>query len=476
MAADYRTPGVYIEEKNAFPGSAVAVETAVPVFIGYTEKAERNGKSLKGIPTKVTSLAEFSEMFGAGFRQQFSVAKVLEKTSHSDTFAINNEQYTVQVHQPFMLFSSLRLFYANGGADCFILSVGDYSGSVKASDLNNADVFLALEKEFEPTMVVIPDAVVVASQIAAANPDPKKAPDYTDFYGIYQAVLAHCAKVQSRVGIFDVLTEKVDDDAIGNFRTGIGANLLNYGNAYYPWLNTAIVQNTEIDFRNLGLATDAAKPDTTKGATQEIATAIAILTDKLIEPAAKKLMADAAAVAPLTNDDATKLAKDQAQANLNFHQGLLATSPTYVSIMNEIRSQLNRLPPAAAMAGIYTFVDNSRGVWKAPANVSLSMVSSPTSNITSEQQASYNVDPMTGKSINIIRPFRGIGTMVWGARTLDGNSQDWRYINVRRTLIMIEQSIKLAMRSYVFEPNTSATWISAADANPNPSDTRARTV
>jgi len=42
---------------------------------------------------------------------------------------------------------------------------------------------------------------------------------------------------------------------------------------------------------------------------------------------------------------------------------------------------------------------------------------------------------------------------------LDGNSQDWRYINVRRTLIMIEQSIKLAARAYVFEPNDSNTWV-----------------
>jgi phage tail sheath protein FI len=98
-------------------------------------------------------------------------------------------------------------------------------------------------------------------------------------------------------------------------------------------------------------------------------------------------------------------------------------------------------------------------VWKAPANVSLSMVNSPAVNISSEQQETMNVDAMSGKSINAIRPFPGIGTLVWGARTLDGNSQDWRYINVRRTIIMIEQSLKLACRAYVFEPNVSSTWV-----------------
>jgi phage tail sheath protein FI len=66
---------------------------------------------------------------------------------------------------------------------------------------------------------------------------------------------------------------------------------------------------------------------------------------------------------------------------------------------------------------------------------------------------------MAGKSINVIRPNPGNGTHVWGGRTLDGNSQDWRYINVRRTAIMIEQSLKLSARAYVFEPNDSGTWV-----------------
>jgi len=59
----------------------------------------------------------------------------------------------------------------------------------------------------------------------------------------------------------------------------------------------------------------------------------------------------------------------------------------------------------------------------------------------------------------VIRTFAGRGIRVWGARTLDGNSQDWRYINVRRSLIMIEQSIKNSVEAYVFEVNTARTWL-----------------
>jgi phage tail sheath protein FI len=88
------------------------------------------------------------------------------------------------------------------------------------------------------------------------------------------------------------------------------------------------------------------------------------------------------------------------------------------------------------------------------------MVNSPTIKITSDEQQNLNVDANTGKSINVIRLFPGIGTMVWGARTLDGNSNEWKYINVRRTLTMIEQSIKLSTRAFVFEPNDANTWVS----------------
>ena len=97
-------------------------------------------------------------------------------------------------------------------------------------------------------------------------------------------------------------------------------------------------------------------------------------------------------------------------------------------------------------------------MWKAPANVSLNSVVSPLVPISAVQQEDLNVTPQ-GKSINAIRTFIGEGSLVWGGRTLDGNSLDWRYINVRRTMIMLEESIKLAAKAMVFEPNVANTWV-----------------
>lgn len=78
-----------------------------------------------------------------------------------------------------------------------------------------------------------------------------------------------------------------------------------------------------------------------------------------------------------------------------------------------------------------------------------------------------NADAVTGKSVNAIRTLPNYGVVIWGARTLDGNSQDWRYINVRRTLIMIEQSIKYALQSYIFQPNVSNTWVAVQSSISN---------
>lgn len=117
------------------------------------------------------------------------------------------------------------------------------------------------------------------------------------------------------------------------------------------------------------------------------------------------------------------------------------------------------LPPSAAVAGVYAQTDGSRGVWKAPANVPLAMVSDTTRTLTNDEQGRLNVDATSGKSINAIRAFTGKGILVWGARTLAGNDNEWRYVNVRRLFNMVEESVKKATAFAVFEPNTPMTWL-----------------
>jgi hypothetical protein len=116
------------------------------------------------------------------------------------------------------------------------------------------------------------------------------------------------------------------------------------------------------------------------------------------------------------------------------------------------------LPPSAAVAGVYARTDRDRGVWKAPANVSLNNVVEPVIKVNDEMQDALNVDPDSGKSINAIRSFMGKGNLVWGARTLAGNDNEWRYVPVRRLFNMIEESVKKSTHWAVFEPNDANTW------------------
>jgi hypothetical protein len=142
-----------------------------------------------------------------------------------------------------------------------------------------------------------------------------------------------------------------------------------------------------------------------------------------------------------------------------YEKNLYDTFPIFQTIIRGINDTLTTIPPSGAIAGIYALVDNQRGVWKAPANVSLASVIEPTYNFELSETDALNVDVNAGKSINAIRAFAAKGTLVWGARTLAGNDNEWRYVSVRRFFNMVEESIKKSTYWAVFEPNDANTWV-----------------
>jgi len=419
MAKQYATPGVYIEEKSAFSNSVVAVGTAIPAFIGYTERARAGKKDLTNVPTRITSMLEYLGFFGAAPQTTFTIA------GEGDNYSLEVDAAT-----KYNLFRSIQLFFANGGGTCYIVSTGDYSGGVKGAELIGAETgggITALLKYTEPTMVVVPDAVLL---------------EEGDCHSVQQAMLKHCgADTRSRFAVLDVYNGDkargpiAPDDIINNARGGYGANFLDFGASYYPWLNATVVQADELSYANVSNA-------------DGLQALLEKEVDDNVEAGFLKEEKGA-----LIKEEIGKIADGGADENI-----LKAVSPMYNDVLAQIRETLNVIPASAAMAGVYSLVDGSVGVFKAPANVSVSSVTGPTVNITSEEQEDLNL-PLNGKAVNAIRAFVGKGTLVWGARTLDGNSQDWRYINVRRTMIMLEQSIKFACEPFVFRPNDANTWM-----------------
>lgn len=418
-----KTPGVYVLEKNAFPNSVVEVATAVPAFIGYTEFAQNGNKSLLNIPWKISSLAEYLQYFGGAPVPKFTIeeTKATEADLGESSLVVNGKDYKVKREDPYNLYFSIRFFFANGGGTCYIVSVDEgYENGLEKGKLENGIQYLV--KEQEPTIVLVPEAVYLE--------------DAQECYDIQTAMLQHCGKdMRNRVALLDVYGGYKDrkdatGDSVGNFRDKIGTAFLDFGAAYYPWLNTSIVPASDITYENI--------PD--------LDGFIGILTDS--EPENSPTLAYINKIKTPDPEDTIDV----------IHKVLSKHSEAYREFMKEMLLILNILPPACAMAGIYTLVDQTKEVWKAPANISLSNVVSPVVNISHADQEDLNV-PLNGKAVNAIRYFVNEGVKVWGARTLDGNSLDWRYINVRRTMIMLEESIKNATKAFVFEPNTANTWV-----------------
>jgi hypothetical protein len=245
-----------------------------------------------------------------------------------------------------------------------------------------------------------------------------------------------------------------DGDCIDSFRSNLGRQYLDFACAYYPWLNTNIVQQNLLSYKNLTPALRLQQLLIQQLNLPEVPPSQASASDNatLFEQQQLAVIADISA--DWSGLESTeRLAKEKL-----LHTSLTAISPLYNQLLSQMCTIVNLQPAAAAMAGIFTQVECARGVWQAPANVSLSAVVSPAVNISHDEQQDL-ANSYDGKSVNAIRAFPGEGTLVWGARTLDGNSLDWRYINVRRSMIMLQESIRLALKAYVFESNTANTWL-----------------
>ncbi len=125
----------------------------------------------------------------------------------------------------------------------------------------------------------------------------------------------------------------------------------------------------------------------------------------------------------------------------------------WIRVQDPLGGALAYVPPSGHMAGIWARSDTTRGVHKAPANEVVRGALDLSYAVTNAEQGELN-----GAGVNCIRFFDRDGILVWGARTLDEESSEWRYLNLRRLFIMIEQSIARSTRWLVFEPNERSTW------------------
>jgi len=420
MSKKFKTPGIYVREINLPTPSITRVPTSIVAFVGYTEKAGNSTTSFLNQPKLITSFLEFEQNFGTAFVPKFTMDNA--SVPASDTFLIGTQLKKINAYpsQLFFLHTAVRLFFENGGSKCFIVSVGGYTQIRNKITIHDELVgavvdhngiplqggLKALEHEDTSSILLIPDAVALED----------------DAYSIYQEMLNHCAQVGNRFAILDIPggahPRSQGIDCITHFRENIGTQNLKNAAVYYPWLVTRNFQ--EASFLHLNDDIDLKQ----------------VLPEDGIQPII-----------------------DSETSTFEKHRALKTISPTYWEICKIIQKKINLQPPSGAIAGLFALTDANRGVWKAPANISISGVTQLSVAISSLDQRSLNVDPLTGKSINAIRFFPGKGILVWGARTLAGNDYDWRYLNIRRTMLMIEKSIMSGLKEFESYENEPATWI-----------------
>lgn len=419
-----KTPGVYVDEISTLPPSVAPVSTAIPAFIGYTERSPSAGIEAR----RITSLTEYQAMYGGAFLET-SITCEVEKGADG---SFNVKTQPVAPDRPtYWLYHQIRMYFANGGGPCYIVSLGTYKTAAPFIELTKLEEGLkSLKKEDEPTLILTPDLNGVADQ--------------AKYYDHYKKTLDHCAEMKDRFALIDLFSSQelsTTDGAkiLPDFRSNIGNNNLSYGAAYYPWLVTTL--GHEYDESKVKITgADLAKPAET------------VLKYNTAELSALPDIMD-------TSTPPKPLSATLKQAHYESRSLFHIDNSAYTRVKTLIDGIGVTLPPSGAMAGIYVRTDNSRGVFKAPANTSVNNVVRPTVKISNEQQENLNVHP-SGKSVNAIRSFSDKGILVWGARTLDGNSNEWRYVSVRRLFIFLEESISKAIERFVFEPNDEGTWIS----------------
>ncbi|MBK8565159.1 MAG: phage tail sheath family protein [Saprospiraceae bacterium] len=387
-----KTPGVYIQEIRKFPPSIAQVETAIPAFIGYTEKASKRSENITLRPTRISSMLEYEEYFGKPQPEQNIVVKV-EKISNREVFTAEFDWDNNLLPSAHVMYYSMQLYFANGGGPCYIISVGSYLpfGTVIADQTVFTQALAELEKEDEPTLIVFPEG---------QNMDPGT------YFSLLTAALAQCEKLGDRFVVMDLqhngkglrtASDVLDQAAVFRNTLNAGDNQVKYGAVYFP--NVRSTFDYEVNKNVVRVIIDGAEN-------------------------------------PLPSLSSSQKAK----AELAIQQ---------LSIY---------VPPSAAVVGVYARVDSTRGVWKAPANEAVFGVNDLTVKINDEMQDNLNVDVEAGRSINAIRSFVGRGIKIWGARTLAGNDNEWRYVSVRRFFNMVEESVSKGTFQFVFEPNDRNTW------------------
>lgn len=485
--AEYLSPGVYVEEYDNSPRSIEGVGTSTAGFIGMAEK----GPSI-GAPSLVTSFKNFTKQFG-GFLSEFT---------HGEYRYLAN---------------SVEQFFINGGTRCYVSRVvpADAKAAKKTAGILTAEaanegkwgnrIQISFNTVTKKKMQLVSEA---GEGYIAKSVDGFREGDLVVVNGEYNQIKS----IFDKAVVFEQpFTGKVVDDA-----------LIPKTVAYLVTVDVSIRYNDEVEnFTELSFNIAAPNYIGTKLSASEIAKVTvapmaevgnpveAILGEGqtsgmiTLEGGSDGTMSKVTAAtfigedggpgkrtgiqAFVENETVSMIAvpgvtspevvvalvghcetlknrvavldmpkdisktKDLIEYRNMIDSSYAAMYHPWIQVFDRSSNKPDFVPPSGAVLGVYSRTDINRGVHKAPANETVFCTGLKTNYTKAEQ------DILNPEGINLIRSFPGQGIRIWGAKTASSNSA-FKYINVRRLFIYVEESIKANTNWVVFEPNDATLW------------------
>lgn len=489
IMAEYLSPGVYVEEYDSSPRAIEGVGTSTAGFIGMTVK----GPTI-GAPVLCTSFADFQRQFG-GYLSEFS-----------------HGEYRY-------LPASVEQFFTNGGTRCFISRVIPEDAAVAVGEAGILSLRAANEGKWG-NRILASFTTVNKRKLQLTRKDGDKVYVAKNIAGFSEGDLVEFAGELNRIsGIFEntitfeqeftgdpvdtalvpkTLLYSVEMDVTIRYESDIetytGVTLNPTSTSY---LAEKLRASNIVVVENLDPSTDIANPVSaifgegklngsiafskgSDGTLEAVNAGVYIGADEGpgkrsgINAFKENTVASIIAVPGVTipevivslvahcENEASRFAildvpKELVKTGEIIEYRSLVDSTyaafyhPWVQVFDPITKKPGFVPPSGAIAGVYSRTDVARGVHKAPANETVQCTGLSVNYNTGEQ------DILNPAGVNLIRALPGQGIRVWGARTASSNAS-FKYVNVRRLFIYVEQSIKNATNWVVFEPNNSSLW------------------
>ena len=501
--AEYLSPGVYVEEFESGSKPMEGVSTSTAGFIGLAERGP-----VEGVPQLVTNPADFHRMYGGYLSEnefgeyrylayaveQFFlnggsrcfVCRVAPQDAVCATaFAPSKEKPVVQLtaKNPGMWGNHIRVvitpsskaktqileeietnegkkYLVKNGAGFYagdVVMFTDGTETVYNKVVSSRDNVISFETEFTADVVdksLVPTKVISTCEFAM-EVSYNEIVEFYDQMSFNVQAPNYVDKKMAKSDLVEVHYLENNTEAVAPFEQLVGEDASVGSVAFAGGSNGSVASISAADF--IGEDRDAGRRTGIQAfLDNDVVSLMAIpgVTDpnvQLMLVAHCENTGSRFAVLDIPRD-ARKVEDIIAHRNI-FDTNYAALYHPWLNVFDPLDKKNISIPPSGSILGIYARSDNARGVHKAPANeVVRGCVGLDCQFNTGEQ------DILNPKGVNLIRAFAGQGIRVWGARTATSNSS-WKYINVRRLFIFIEESIKANTNWAVFEPNDEVLWV-----------------